>query len=130
MVILQAPVPAIQTTTVLPNPRLNDSEAQTHTVEAPKFALDGTMYGHVKSNTRSKLQYIFQLHRLKALELRAFVSSYYRATIRLTNHKGEVWQVKLVSNPFEFETASRGEFVEIVLECEGILESAPAIPPC
>lgn len=132
--ILQAPVPAIQTTTVLPNPNFGDSEAPRSTV-AMQQSMNGTLYTYVKSNARSKLQYSLTLSRMKALELRAFILAYYRAKIRLTNHKGEVWDVYFTSNPFEFSGKGRSSdpgdsMVDITLEVEGTLVTSVSPPAC
>jgi hypothetical protein len=124
------------TTTVLPSPEFNDSEAKQHTVVI-KQAMDGTRYTHVHTTDgRHKLMYQINMSRMKSLELRAFLQSYYRSQIRLTNHKGEVWRVWFTSNPFEFDTVERAggqpgnERVAITLECEGVLVSTPATPSC
>src|ERR1700674_5430285 len=129
---LQAPLPALTTTTVLPSPNFSDNQARKHTVEM-RQSMNGHLYSYVKSNARSKLQYSLTLSRMKALELRAFIQAYYRAKVRLTNHKGEVWEVYFTSNPFEFSTASKssapgGVTEDIVLEFEGTLVT-PAINP-
>jgi hypothetical protein len=134
-VILQAPHPLIETTTILPSPKFSDQESPRSTVEIQR-AIDGTKYSYVKKNQRRKLQYLFRLTRLKALELRAFIYAYYRATILVTNHKGEVWRMKFVSNPFEFSGLGRAknspgnEYQEITLELEGTLESAGPSTTC
>jgi hypothetical protein len=134
-VILRAPYPLLQTTTVLPNPEFSDSESPRQTVEI-KRAVNGTKYSYVKSNQRRKLQYGFQLTRMKALELRAFILAYYRATLLVTNHKGEVWQVKFTSNPFEFSGLGRaqgtpgGEYMDVTLELEGTLVTPGPAPTC
>jgi len=133
-VILQAPVPSLTTTTILPNPKFGDSEKPSHSIDV-KQSMNSTLYSYVKSNDRSKLQYTFVLSRMKSLELRAFILSYYRALIRLTNHKGEVWDVYFTSNPFELGSgvgASEpgGTSVTITLELEGKLISPVASPSC
>jgi hypothetical protein len=133
--ILQAPLPGVTTSTVLPNPEFNDSEGRRIGLDV-KRAMDGTKRSFVKSNARAKLQYSFRLSRMKALELRAFVQTYFRAGIRLTNHKDEVWEGNFISNPFEFETEARAggwpgnEIVEITLELEATRTFAPSIPTC
>lgn len=131
MMILQAPVPTLTTTTLLPSPNFGDGETPRSTAEIQQ-SMNGTLQSYVKSNNRSKLQYSLNLSRMKALELRAFINSYYRATIRLTNHKGEVWDVKFTANPFDFTSKSRSSYpgnsqVEITLELEGLLIS-PVTP--
>lgn len=123
--ILQAPVPSLTTTVLLPNPQFGDGETPTHSV-AMKQSMNGTLYAYVKSNARSKLQYNLTLSRMKALELRAFIQAYYRAKVRLTNHKGEVWDVYFTINPFEFTSKDRSSdpgnsTMEISLEFEGTL---------
>jgi len=129
MLVLQAPLPGLTTTTVLPSPQFNDAQAGQHKVTVLR-AMDGTRYTHVRTTAlRQKLTYQFALTRMKALELCAFIRAYYRSQIRLTNHLGEVWRVWLVNNPFEFEAVERAsgqpgnEIVSVTLECEGFLES-------
>ena len=126
--ILQAPMPNLQTTIVLPSPQFNDSQSPRSTVEI-KQSMNGTLYSYVKSNARQRLVYTFQLRRLKALELRAFILAYYRAQVRITNHLGEVWDVYFTVNPFEFSGAGR-DVNEVTLECDGILVSPVAPSQC
>lgn len=125
MILLQAPLPSLTTTVVLPSPKDGDSQAPAQSINV-KQSMNGTLYSYVKSNARSKLQYSLTLSRMKALELRAFIQAYYRAQIRLTNHEGEVWDVYLTVNPFEFSSLSRSSdpgnaTVEITLQLEGTL---------
>lgn len=134
MMILQAPMPNPQATTVLPNPQFGDGETPAHTIDV-KQSMNGTLYSYVKSNARSKLQYTLTLSRMKALELRAFILAYYRAQIRLTNHLGEVWDVYFTVNPFEFNSKSKssapgGATIEITLEMEGTLVTPVTPPAC
>ena len=125
MIILQAPMPALETTTVLPNPQLNDSEAPRHVVTTTR-AMDGTLYTYIKTSATDKLNYTFLLSRMKGLELRAFITAYFRARVRMQNHKGEVWEVYFLNNPFEFDAsdgarnAPGGEQITVVLEMEGV----------
>jgi hypothetical protein len=136
MLVLQAPLPGLVATTILPDPQFNDSEAKQRGVTI-KRAMDGTCYTHVQTmDGRYKLTYQIAMSRMKALELRAFVTAYFSSQIRLTNHKGEIWRVWFLSNPFEFDTTERAggqpgsELVVITIECEGFLLSAPAVPSC
>ena len=125
---LQAPYPAIQTTTVLPHPQLGDGENLMVEVAA-KRAMDGTLYTYVKRKGRHRLLWTFRLTRNKALELRAFIQAYFASRINVKDHTDRVWVGNLVNNPFEFDTAaraapaippmSRGEAVLITLEFEG-----------
>jgi hypothetical protein len=136
MIILQAPWPKVETTTILRSPQFNDVQARQNTVDI-KRAMDGTKTTYVKTtNSRYKLTYQFLISRMKALELRAFIQSYYSSKIKLVNHKREVWIVNLISNPFAFETmgGAKGwpgnEDVNITLELEGFLISSPSPPSC
>lgn len=132
--ILQAPVPLLTTTTVLPSPEFGDGEIPKHSIDV-KQSMNGTLYSYVKSNARSQLQYSLTLSRMKALELRAFILAYYRAKVRLTNHKGEVWDGYFTSNPFEFSTDSKSSqpgnaSLTITIDFDGTRVSAPAPEAC
>lgn len=127
---LQAPHPNLQTTTLLPNPEWGDGENLAVSV-AVKRAMDGTVRTYVKrKDGRRRLRWTFRMTRNKALELRAFIQSYYASKIRVTDHNGRGWVGYLVNNPFEFDTPRRaapatspmprGEAQTITLEFEGI----------
>jgi len=117
MITLQAPYPTIQTTTVLPDPQLGDTQNAQQSISINR-TIDGTRYSYVKKPGLKKLVYHFSLSRMKAEELKAFIAAYYRAKILLTNHKGELWAVWLTANPFDF--AYKGnDTVEIDLEMQG-----------
>ncbi len=117
---LAAPYPAIQTITWLPNPSWDDSEALTVSVSEQR-SISGLLYTYVKTkNLRRKLLFEFELNRMKALELRAFIKSYYRSKIQLSDHTGAIWVGYFTSNPFEFDTPSRGNRQTIQLEFEGV----------
>lgn len=123
--ILQAPVPALQTQTILPSPQFNDSESRRLSVDV-KRSMNNTKRTYVKSNTRSRTTYTFLLARNKALELRAFFQSYYAAKLRWIDEKGDFWEGYLIGNPIEFSTAGRAngwpgeEYVEVTIQLEGI----------
>lgn len=124
MILLQAPVPGVQTTSVLPNPSFNDAESIRASVRMQQ-SMDGTLYTTVKRGGRSKLLYEFSLSRAKALELEAFYAAYFDKKIRMTNHKGEVWEGYITVNPFETTAAGRAggwpgdEVVSATIEFEG-----------
>lgn len=120
--ILYAPAPNFQAATVLPNPKLGDTENPDHEVKI-KRAMDGTKYSYVRSSDYYFLIYSFTLTRNKSWELEAFINSYHSALIQIQNWKGEIWEGKLENNPFEFTASRRGtgqtdctEVVEITLE--------------
>jgi len=126
----EAPCPAIQTISFLPNPQFSDQESLLDTVTR-KLAMDGTRYTYVKRrNGRRKMKWTFRLTRNKALELRAFIYAYFASKVRVTDHNGRKWIGNFTNNPFEFEAAARaapaipplprGERVTIDIEFEGV----------
>ena len=127
---LMAPYPLLQTTTILPSPQFSDSEQLMVSVTR-KTAMDGTRFTYVKrKDNRRKLNWTFRLTRNKALELRAFIQSYFASKIKVIDHRGRTWVGNFTENPFEFDTPERaapairpmprGETQVIGLEFEGI----------
>ncbi len=117
-VILQAPYPLVQTTTLLPDPDFSDSEGSVDEV-AQKRSMTGILRTSVKTkNNRRRLTMSFTLARLKGLELRAFIQAYFYSKIRLTDHLDQVWIGNFTDNPFSFE--SNKEMQNIQLTFEGI----------
>jgi hypothetical protein len=124
----QAPYPSLQTTSVLPNPRLGDSEGLRAEVKI-KRTMDGTQYTYIKRKGGRRMLWTFKLTRNKGLEMRAFFQSYFASTVKVTDHNDRVWIGKFINNPFEFSTESlaapaiapmpRGENVVITIEFEG-----------
>ena len=98
----------LQTTTVLPSPQFSDSEALVDSLQQQR-AMDGTRYVYVhRRQGRRKVQWTFLLTRNKALELRAFITSYFASQIKAIDHNDEVWVGNFVNNPFELDTPERG----------------------
>lgn len=128
--IIQAPHPALATTTYLPNPVLGDSVSPTGTVSF-KRAMNGTKYTYVKSrDSRKRLLWTFNISMAKALELQAFFNAYSASKILITDHIGKVYLGNFTSNPFEFEAvrrsvASPGVYTQhqIQIEFEGFEQS-------
>lgn len=119
MFTLQAPYPALQTSSVLPNPAFSDGESLTGAVVA-KRAIDGTLRTYIKrKGGRRKLTWTFLLRRNKGLELRAFIQSYFASVVKITDHRDRVWVGNFTNDPFEFE-ASEDEAQTITIEFEGI----------
>jgi len=130
MFTFEAPYPAIQTTSLLPNPQFSDQEGVLDSVTR-KLAMDGTRYTYVKRRSgRRKLRWTFRLTRNKALEVREFLRSYFASQVRVTDHNGRVWIGNFTGNPFEFEGSgraapaivplSRGEWWTVEIEFEGV----------
>ena len=110
---------AYQTTTLLPNPEWSDNEGLLDEIIV-KRVLEGQHHVYIKTkNQRRKLIFNLKLHRLKSLELRAFIQSYFSSEITLIDHLDQLWKGKFTINPFEFNTTS-SDIVNIQLEFEGI----------
>lgn len=121
MIKLEAPYPNINTISYLPNPQFGDSEAEN--IEVQKHVMiSGKKYTYVKtSNDRRKLLFSLYLTRMKALELKAFIKSYFASSIKLTDHLSQVWIGHFTLNPFDFEVVGPSEYCNIQLEFEGVL---------
>lgn len=123
-----APYPTVQTTSVLPNPRLGDTE-NLRVAVSMKRTMDGTRYTYVKRKGGRRLQWTFKLTRNKGLEVRAFIQSYFASKVKVIDHNDRVWIGHFINNPFEFDTPSRaapaiapmprGENQVITIEFEG-----------
>ena len=122
--IMQAPVPAVETTSVLPSPQFNNTEGRRLQVEM-KRSMNNTRRSYVKSSPRSRITYNFQVTRNKGEEIKQFILAYYRSKIRWTDHLGDVWEGYFTSNPFALGGAGRaagspgGEYQEISIQLEG-----------
>jgi hypothetical protein len=121
---LSAPHPYRQTTTILPNPDWDDSVGLKDNITI-KRAVDGTMYTYVKRQvTRRKLLMSFTITLHKAIELQAFLRTYYASRIYVKDFLNKEWVGYAVGNPFEFETTERAapgggaELVKVQLELE------------
>ena len=123
--IMQAPVPAVETTSVLPSPLFNNAESRRLSVEMRR-SINNTKRSYVKSNARSRVTYSFKVTRHKGEEVKQFILAYYRSKIRWTDHLGDVWEGYFTSNPFSISGAGRasgspgGEYQEIAIQLEGI----------
>lgn len=121
---LAAPYPAIEALSYLPNPELSDVRRPVQSVDIRR-SMDNTRRTYVKTSNRWSFNYTFVLTRQKALELRAFIESYYLAPLVITDHRGVRWSVYFTSNPFEFNGAGRAadfpgeEYITIPLTFEG-----------
>lgn len=104
---LVAPVPLVETTTVLPNPKFGDSEAATGELNILR-TVTGLRRTYVKSKPRRKLQWDFDLTRNKAIELLEFYRSYHGEKVFIKDHNDRRWEGFIVSNPLEIEMARRG----------------------
>lgn len=123
-VTLAAPYPTIETLSTLPNPDFSDVQSNRAEVTVHR-SMDNTKRTTIKTSSAFRLTYSFRMTRMKTLEVIEFVRSYYASQIRLVNHKDEVWIVKLLTNPSEFNAAGRsaavqgGEYGTVTLTFEG-----------
>lgn len=101
-VILQAPYPALRTTSVLPSPDFSNTEAKKVKLKSIFRSMNGAKRTYTQTSPDTQLTFRFSLARPKALELREFIRVYFDKRIKLTTHDGEVWLVRLTDDPFEF----------------------------
>jgi len=118
-VILQAPFDFLQPSIVLPCALFGDTENIVSEVTLRR-SMNGATQTHIKTNSNRRLNYTFRLlDRQKAVEVVEFFKFYNSDLIRLTNWKGEVWKVNLLTNPIDF--VKTGRFAtDVSLEFEGI----------
>ncbi len=110
---------SFQTTTFLPNPEFGDSEGILDEVTVKRTIIGGRHVYVKTKGSRRRLTLNFRLTRLKALELRAFIRSYFSSTVTLVDHLDQVWVGNFMSNPFEF-TSVTGPDQTIQLDFEGV----------
>lgn len=131
MFYLEAPYPGIQTTTLLPNPVLGDSDNLLVAI-LTKRSMDGTLYTYVKKKDgRKRLVFNFQVTRMKGMEVKEFYRSYAASRIKITDHLGRIWVGSFMTSPLELEFTGpwkskrypRGEIISLALEFEGTLQS-------
>jgi hypothetical protein len=123
-VLLQAPFGLIQTSVIIPNPLLDDNQSLVSNLTLRR-SMDNTVRTYVKKSLNHRLRYTFSLSRLKSLELEAFFDSYNGADIKMLNWKGEIWKVKLITNPVDFVQTGRaepgGDRTDVNVEFEGVM---------
>lgn len=120
-VILTTPYPYINVSSILPNPKFDDSKAPELGVLVHR-SMTGVLYTYVRKGERRIMSLPFVLTRMKALELQEVFRVYHAAPWSVTLHDGSVWIGELVNNPFAYNSADRaggwpgGETVEVTLQ--------------
>lgn len=121
--IFQAPFEFIQTSIVVPSPLLDDTENLISNIKLNRN-MEGEAYTYIKTSKSRLLKYTFILDRLKGLEFEAFLDAYNGSNIKMQNWKGEIWKVKVITNPIDFVQTGRYEpgsdRTDVNLEFEGI----------
>lgn len=137
MFTLQAPLPTVKTTSVLPNPQFRNSEsAMVELIGGqPARSIDGTVRTYIRRKGRRRFVWTFILTRNKATEVREFVRSYHSSEIRIEDHEGRIVEGWIMNNPLEInmvrragegiQELPRGESCEVTIEFEGEVTLAP-----
>lgn len=116
------------TSVILPTAEFNDSQSYNGQVTIKRAMNGHRRIYHRKMGIAQKLHYDFVIDRRKAIELRQFLIQANSVPIKLTNWKGEVWQVVITNSPLTFtedsywgpgSSASSGNKSSITLEFEG-----------
>jgi len=121
MITLSAPSEAPETASLLKNPEFADEQAlsikMTHSM-----AMDGTFYSYIstKGVDERKLTFSFtKVHRAKCLEILAFLDKYAGGRIRLKDHNGVLWTVRLLTEPQELRVLYKMNHDDLVQRREG-----------
>lgn len=112
---------------ILPLPELNDTQRNNDTINVRR-SMAGTLHAYIKKVPTQTLSYSFILDYTKALELKEWVKRNFAESIKLTNFKGEIWQVKIVNDDFSMINESRytgnaRQKTTVTLEFEGVKTS-------
>lgn len=107
--MLQAPYPAIKTTSLLPSPQFSNTQGLKSRIASIMRSMNNTRYTYVHSNPDQTLTFQFLLTRPKTLELREFILLYFASKVKITTHDGDVWAMNFVNDPFEFTGERKAE---------------------
>lgn len=92
---------------ILPSPLFGDTQQLIGNVNINRM-VNGAVFTYVKTPTRSKIIYKFELKRQKAFELQQFLDGSNTKWIYLQNFKGELWYMRVTNNPITFTATGRG----------------------
>jgi len=105
--ILEAPFAAPITTMIMPNPQLENTEGRDISANF-KLSIDGTRSTYVKSSDRKTLTFTWEdLGRGKLVEIQEFFKLYVGDSIKLTDFRGDQWNVIFGENPIDVSINSR-----------------------
>jgi hypothetical protein len=107
--IVKAPHPSYTAFITLPDPELQDTANAADVVDV-KIMMDASVMTNVKTQTTKKVyQFLFDLTRMKILELKAFIDLYAGEQWAFT-WQGENVVANLMVNPTDFEIQRRAWF--------------------
>lgn len=95
---IQAPYPQLKAAIALPAAQFDDSKASESEVQLKRTML-GRPITYPKTSDRQTLRLVFQLTRMKELELIEFFDIYQSTDVRIELHDNTIWQAKLVGGP-------------------------------
>lgn len=110
---------------ILPTAEFDDTQSYNGRVSIKRSMNGQRRIYHRKMGIAQKLTYDFIIDRRKAIELRSFLLQANSIPVKLTNWKGEVWQVLITNNPLTFTEEKYwgpqpgGNKSSITLEFEG-----------
>lgn len=104
--ILRAPWPNYKVTSILPNPQFQDGRAPESSIII-KRTMTGRKLTYVRPSDRFTLTLPFQLTRMKALEVEAFLKAYQAAPIFIELYDGTQWEAKLIDQPVSRRATER-----------------------
>lgn len=107
---------------ILPVPELGDTLGNVDTV-AYKYNMAGSIRTYVTSSVNRAFSLTFNLSRLKALELREWLTINLVELMTITLWKGEIWECRLINDDLQFLAENRWskerEKIVITLDFEG-----------
>lgn len=112
-------------TIILPVPHFGDGEGITDSFNM-SYAVDGTVYTTVRRSGTKSINFEWDLKYPKAEELKEFIWDNNSKAIRIDNWNGEIWIVRLLTNPIDFTDNLRPSLCEsdssviVALEFEGV----------
>ena len=118
MVYLQVPFDLIQTTIMLPNPKLGDTTNNQIDMQA-RNSMNGTLYTYVKTSDRIKKVWDFRLTREKSIELETFLDYYNQLEFRVVDWNDKEYRMWLTNYPVSFERQFMNNETNVRLEFEG-----------
>jgi hypothetical protein len=120
------------TTIALPAPMFGDKQTNVGSIIINR-AVDGTIYTIVKTTSRNRLNWKFEVKRQKSNEMQLFLQNNTLQYLTITDWKGNTWYMLITNNPVVFEAVSKdgsctlnNERHQFELELEGYLISSQA----